>query len=84
MKLVKRSVASLLLMFCAVVGVQAAERINTLEKSGLFGYEANGIAIRGYDTVAYFGNLVHRSIWICSRLILKNMHRSTEGIVRTA
>jgi len=32
----------------------AAEPINTLEKSGLFGYEASGVAIRGYDTVAYF------------------------------
>ena len=32
----------------------AAERINTLEKKGLFGYKHNGIAIRGYDTVAYF------------------------------
>jgi len=32
----------------------AAERINTLEKKGLFGYEPNGVAIRGYDTVAYF------------------------------
>ena len=32
----------------------AAERINTLEKSGLFGYKPDGIAIRGYDTVAYF------------------------------
>lgn len=34
--------------------LMAADRINTLEKKGLFGYEANGIAIRGYDTVAYF------------------------------
>lgn len=32
----------------------AAPAINTLEKEGLFGYEHNGIAIRGYDTVAYF------------------------------
>ncbi len=32
----------------------AAERINTLEKQGLFSYQPNGIAIRGYDTVAYF------------------------------
>jgi len=32
----------------------AAEPINTLEKKGLFGYEPSGIAIRGYDTVAYF------------------------------
>lgn len=32
----------------------AAPAINTLEREGLFGYEPNGIAIRGYDTVAYF------------------------------
>ncbi len=32
----------------------AAARINTLEKQGLFSYQPNGIAIRGYDTVAYF------------------------------
>lgn len=32
----------------------AAEPINTLERSGLFGYKPSGIAIRGYDTVAYF------------------------------
>ncbi|MFK7993329.1 MAG: YHS domain-containing (seleno)protein [Granulosicoccus sp.] len=32
----------------------AAEPVNTLEKKGLFGYKASGIAIRGYDTVAYF------------------------------
>lgn len=31
----------------------AAAPVNTLEKS-LFGYKPNGIAIRGYDTVAYF------------------------------
>jgi len=34
--------------------VQAAEPINTLEKSGLFGYKPSGTAIRGYDTVAYW------------------------------
>lgn len=32
----------------------AAEPINTLEKDGIFGYEPSGVAIRGYDTVAYF------------------------------
>ncbi len=32
----------------------AAEPVNTLEKKGLFGYKSSGIAIRGYDTVAYF------------------------------
>lgn len=34
--------------------VWAAEPINTLERSGVFGYKPNGIAIRGFDTVAYF------------------------------
>ena len=32
----------------------AAESINTLERSGLWGYKPSGVAIRGYDTVAYF------------------------------
>ncbi|MEM8562271.1 MAG: YHS domain-containing (seleno)protein [Pseudomonadota bacterium] len=32
----------------------AAEPINTLERSGLFGYDPSGVAIRGADTVAYF------------------------------
>ena len=32
----------------------AAEPINTLGRSGLFGYEPSGSAIRGYDAVAYF------------------------------
>lgn len=41
---------SLLLSISAL----AAEPVNTLEKKGLFGYEASGVAIRGYDTVAYF------------------------------
>jgi len=31
----------------------AAEPVNTLEK-GLFGFKASGVAIRGYDTVAYW------------------------------
>jgi YHS domain-containing protein len=34
--------------------VSAAEPINTLERSGLWGYEDSGIAVRGYDTVAYY------------------------------
>jgi YHS domain-containing protein len=35
--------------------IHAAPKINTLEKSGLFGkYKDSGIAIRGFDTVAYF------------------------------
>ena len=32
----------------------AAEPINTLEKNGFFGYKPSGVAIRGFDTVAYF------------------------------
>ena len=31
----------------------AVDRVNTLEK-GFFGYKASGVAIGGYDTVAYF------------------------------
>ena len=37
----------------AVTAALAAEPVNTLEK-GLFGYKASDVAIRGYDTVAYF------------------------------
>jgi YHS domain-containing protein len=43
-----------LLMLTAGQSLMAGERVNTLEKKGLFGFEHNGIAIRGYDTVAYF------------------------------
>lgn len=32
----------------------ATEPINTLERSGLWGYKPSGVAIRGYDPVAYF------------------------------
>ncbi|MEM7562948.1 MAG: YHS domain-containing (seleno)protein [Pseudomonadota bacterium] len=32
----------------------AAEPINTLDRSGLWGYKESGVAVRGYDTVAYF------------------------------
>ena len=42
------------LLSLAAAGAFAAEPINTLEKSGLFGYDPSGVAIRGYDTVAYF------------------------------
>jgi YHS domain-containing protein len=45
---------TVLLLFFALTNSWAAERINTLEKQGLFSYQPNGIAIRGYDTVAYF------------------------------
>jgi len=54
---IPRVIRSALLLFVfsmTYVGqVHAAEPINTLEKA-LFGYKSNGIAIRGYDTVAYF------------------------------
>ena len=43
-----------LLLFLTLGNAWAAERINTLEKQGLFSYQPSGIAIRGYDTVAYF------------------------------
>jgi len=46
-------VAALLLLLSAV-NTFASEKINTLEKSGFFSYEASGVAIRGTDTVAYF------------------------------
>ena len=45
--------AFLLLIFVSITAI-AAPPINTLEKSLLFGYEASDIAIRGFDTVAYF------------------------------
>lgn len=41
-------------LFFIAPALFAAPPINTLEKEGIFGYEHNGIAIRGYDTVAYF------------------------------
>lgn len=49
-----RLISAAILMLGLLSPAFAAERINTLEKKGLFGYEPNGIAIRGYDTVAYF------------------------------
>lgn len=52
-------VLSRTLAICVLVlltsNAMAAGKINTLEKSGLFGkYKESGIAIRGFDTVAYF------------------------------
>lgn len=47
-------ITTALLLFFTLGNSWAAERINTLEKQGLFSYQPNGIAIRGYDTVAYF------------------------------
>lgn len=51
--------ASMLFVFVlatlVAANVEAASKINTLDKEGLFGkYKETGIAIRGYDTVAYF------------------------------
>jgi len=58
MNRVLRNLSLLLIAFTFVAqvpAVQAAAKINTLEKSGLFGkYKESGIAIRGFDTVAYF------------------------------
>ena len=54
MSALKLVFTSILLTFFLISNAMAADRINTLEKKGLFGYEPNGIAIRGYDTVAYF------------------------------
>lgn len=44
----------LVLSIMMISSVWAAEPINTLERSGLWGYKPSGIAVRGYDTVAYF------------------------------
>jgi len=53
--LCRRLVLSFALVVAALSGAaHAAEPINTLEKKGLFGYKASGVAIRGYDTVAYW------------------------------
>ncbi len=53
MKIFIRLVSICTLLFAT--SAFAAQKINTLEKQGLFGtYKESGIAIRGYDTVAYF------------------------------
>ena len=55
MRAVKILLTTILLTIFISTNAFAAERIDTLEKSGLFGkYKPSGIAIRGYDTVAYF------------------------------
>ncbi len=43
-----------LALLISVTAAHAAEPINTLEKKGFFSYKPSGIAIRGYDPVAYF------------------------------
>lgn len=53
----KKAIASLVVVLCTLAInplAVAEERINTLERSATFSYEASGVAIRGYDTVAYF------------------------------
>jgi len=57
MKYVSRLLAAAALALATLTmtsGAFAAEPVNTLEKKGLFGYKPSGVAIRGYDTVAYF------------------------------
>ncbi|MFK8083573.1 MAG: YHS domain-containing (seleno)protein [Granulosicoccus sp.] len=57
MKLVIRLLAVVAIGFASLTTTGmalAAEPVNTLEKKGLFGYKPSGVAIRGYDTVAYF------------------------------
>jgi len=44
----------LILAPLSISSALAAGKINTLERKGLFGYKESGIAIRGFDTVAYF------------------------------
>ncbi len=41
------------IMMLSATSVFGAEHINTLDRKGLFGYESTGVAIRGYDNVAY-------------------------------
>lgn len=56
-KPIRHILVTLSILLIAVVSIsnsQAAERINTLDKKGLWGFKETGIAIRGYDTVAYF------------------------------
>ena len=54
MKFISNILVAFTLFLAATTSAFAAEPINTLEKSGFFGYKPNGIAIRGFDTVAYF------------------------------
>lgn len=54
MRLLKIVLTAATLLFVTTTATLAADAINTLEKEGFFSYEPNGIAIRGYDTVAYF------------------------------
>ncbi len=53
MKMMSKFALALALFFTAATVAAAAPHINTLEKKG-WGYKHNGVAIRGFDTVAYF------------------------------
>jgi len=54
MKTIIRAI-SIFALLLTTANALAAAKINTLDKDGLFGsYEHTGVAIRGYDTVAYF------------------------------
>lgn len=46
--------ATVLGVLLSLASALAAEPINTLERAGLWGYKPSGVAIRGYDPVAYF------------------------------
>lgn len=54
MTTLSRAGITVLLLALSISSAAAAEKINTLDKTGLFSYMETGIAIRGYDTVAYF------------------------------
>lgn len=65
-----RVILVIAMLITSIGAAFAADPINTLEKS-LFKYKPNGIAIRGYDTVAYFtqgkpvmGNSEHVTEWM--------------------
>ncbi|MFK7853852.1 MAG: YHS domain-containing (seleno)protein [Granulosicoccus sp.] len=49
-----RSFGICIVAFMSISPIYAAESVNTLDRKGLFGYKPTGVAIRGYDTVAYF------------------------------
>ncbi|MBX2826319.1 MAG: hypothetical protein KTR33_16405 [Gammaproteobacteria bacterium] len=49
-----RAVLATMALILMTATAFAADRINTLDRKGLFGYKESGIALRGFDTVAYF------------------------------
>lgn len=53
-RFLKLFAAASFVLLSTLTAVHAAEPVNTLERSGLWGYKPSGVAIRGYDTVAYF------------------------------